>query len=89
MKKVRLILAAGACLLAGIGVYANSSAALQFYYTSTAGDVSCVNAFTGTVCTAGTVTQCSVVDEGTTVYITQKQESPTTIACHLRMRPAP
>ncbi|MBT1711318.1 hypothetical protein KK062_23955 [Fulvivirgaceae bacterium PWU5] len=87
MKKVRLILAAGACLLAGAAVYANSGAALQFYYTTSAGDVTCSDPFTGTVCSPGIVTQCSVENENNvTVYITQKQVTPTIINCQLRMR---
>lgn len=87
MKKVRLFLAVTACCFAGAAVYANSVSVITFYYTTIAGShlpSDCVNQFTGTVCPTGTAVQCSVIDDGNTLYITQKATAGSD--CAVRMR---
>ena len=89
MKKVRLILAGGALLLAGAGVYANTSATLLFYRSTTPG-ASCVTQYFGTVCPANTGPQCSIIDDNDVVqWISQKDDASETAPCTIRRKANP
>lgn len=82
MKRIRLILAGGACLLAGAAVFANANVVTKYYYSSSPGIVGgCVNQFTGTLCTPGAVAQCKAIQGEADVWITQKEETAPVSTC--------
>lgn len=83
MKKVRLILAASACCLAGAGVFASSMVVTNYFQVATAGVISCSTAYTGTVCPAGNTTQCKVLVGDNELFITKKVDAQ---PCALHMR---
>jgi hypothetical protein len=86
MKKVRLILAAAACCVAGIGVFAKSTSLVPTYYISaTSGIASCVTTFTSPVCPIGSLTQCSVQVGDDTRWVSRLDDTPGA-QCVLHMR---
>lgn len=83
MKKVRLILAAGACCLAGAAVFANTAVATTYYIETSAGAKTCSTQYNSAVCPTGSATQCTVIVADVDFYITKKVD---TQACAIHFR---